>query len=254
MSVEYFPWAIKSITIPLPLCCMDFLLSFVLELYRLAQEAPVTEFPDLALQMLKAVVRFRTATWSDDNEPFSEADRALVNALMPHLAKAITINQSLAAGEWATTEQSRRCGTRALVECKDGAFLYCATPFLELLRREWSDWSEPGIPLSLLSGLRGSQRVRVAGGTVEISAQTLGDAWLLTASSVSPLERLSPRERAVAREFGAGKPYKAIAKETRLAPSTVRNVLQHAYKKLGVGNKVALARLFEDERTSKSRF
>lgn len=44
---------------------MDALLKFVLELYRLAQETPVTEFPDLALLMLKAVVPFQSATWSE---------------------------------------------------------------------------------------------------------------------------------------------------------------------------------------------
>ena len=36
------------------------LLGFVLELYRLAQEVPSTEFQDLALEMLKAVMPFRS--------------------------------------------------------------------------------------------------------------------------------------------------------------------------------------------------
>jgi DNA-binding CsgD family transcriptional regulator len=40
-------------------------LDFVLELYRLAQETPVTEFHDLALNLLTAIVKFRAATWSD---------------------------------------------------------------------------------------------------------------------------------------------------------------------------------------------
>lgn len=44
---------------------MDAPLHFVLELYRLAQQAPITEFPDLALSMLKAVVPFQSATWSE---------------------------------------------------------------------------------------------------------------------------------------------------------------------------------------------
>lgn len=44
---------------------MDGMLRSVLELYRLAQETPVEEFPDLALLLLKAMVPFRTATWSE---------------------------------------------------------------------------------------------------------------------------------------------------------------------------------------------
>src|SRR5690242_10375893 len=44
---------------------MDNLLGVVLQLYRLAQEVPVSEFHALALEMLKAIVLFRSATWSN---------------------------------------------------------------------------------------------------------------------------------------------------------------------------------------------
>src|SRR5882672_5163343 len=52
------------ITVAIPGSSVDSLLKFVLELYRVAQDTLPTEFPDLALEMLKAVVPFRTATWS----------------------------------------------------------------------------------------------------------------------------------------------------------------------------------------------
>ena len=43
---------------------MTALLNLVLDLYRLAQDSPATEFQDLALETFKSVVPFRSATWS----------------------------------------------------------------------------------------------------------------------------------------------------------------------------------------------
>jgi DNA-binding CsgD family transcriptional regulator len=319
------------------------LLNFVLELYRLAQDAPATEFPDLALSMLNAFVGFRSATWSEaeltpankveifsvhlHNEPeevrskfssfnrkftrrvrmaaaqsgrasvlndtsayyngrdeapmraylrgyghhrnilitdlrqwlslyrpygdveFTERDRAVVDALMPHLAEALTINRALAVGGQISGRRARAPGARALVDA-NGKFLHCGRHFYDLLRQQWRDWSEPGIPAALLADLLRTRKARIADETVEVSAQPLGDALLLNARQVSPLARLTARELAIAQEFGAGKPYKAIARDLQLSPATVRNVVQKAYRKLDIDNKVALAKLFELERNT----
>jgi DNA-binding CsgD family transcriptional regulator len=306
-----------------------------LELYRLAQEARVAEFPDLALQMVKALVRFRSATWStaesepkiqifsvhlhnepeemrrdfsavnqnhtrlvlraarqagravvtndtlaynnrpeeapmrvylkqyghqrnllitdrsdwlslyrtDNDDPFTARDTAVIDALLPHLVEAVAINRRLALVELAGTRQRT---SRALID-RNGVFLYCGTPFFDLLRQHWHGWDEPRIPAPLLKSLERSPRARIAGGRVTVEAQPFGDALLLTAYKTSPLERLSPRERTIALEFGLGKSYKAIARELQLAPATVRNVLQKTYRKLSIDNKAALARLIDLE-------
>lgn len=57
------------------------------------------------------------------------------------------------------------------------------------------------------------------------------------------LERLSPREREVARLFGSGLTHKAVARRLGSSPSTVRNQLARVYEKLGVSNKTELAAL-----------
>jgi len=316
---------------------VDSLLRHVLELYRLAQEAPVGEFPDLALQMVKALVRFRSATWSvaelepklqifsvhlhnepeemrydfsaanqnytrlvmdaarcagrasvtndtleyyrgpedapmrayleryghqrnllitnrtewlslyrtDDDDPFGQRDTAVIDALLPHLIEAFAINRRLALAELT---EARRRASRALID-RNGVFLYCGTPFFALLRRHWPGWDEPRIPEPLLKSLERSPLVRIAGGRVTVSTQPFGDAFLLTAYETSPLERLSPRERTIALEFGLGKSHKAIARDLQLAPATVRNVLQKTYRKLSIDNKAALARLIELEQS-----
>ena len=318
---------------------MDTLLDFVLELYRVAQDTPVTEFQDLAFEMLKAKVAFRGATWSNahftpelqflsahlHNEPpamladfvsmnqkhrrlvawtgrhpgraaayyapaflsrpeeapmrayikryghernlmiadptrtqwiscfrtegddhFTERDCSILTALMPHLVQALAINRSLCVGDRLVQGRSPQVSARALID-RNGVFLHCGKRFLELMREEWRDWSETRIPAALLSRLQGSEKAQVAEGRVEITAQSFDDATLLTAREVSCLDRLSPRELAVAREFGLGRSYKTIARDAQLAPATVRNMLQNAYRKLGIDNKAALARLFELE-------
>ncbi len=55
-------------------------------------------------------------------------------------------------------------------------------------------------------------------------------------------EVLSERERAVAEKFAAGMTYREIGEALYIAPSTVRTHLAAIYEKLGVRNKVALAK------------
>ncbi|MEJ0037858.1 MAG: helix-turn-helix transcriptional regulator [Gammaproteobacteria bacterium] len=316
---------------------MDNLLGFVLELYRLAQDTPPSEFHELALNMLTAVLPFRSATWSDatvngerveiatvqlHNEPaevrtqfaafnrqhirrvmlaarqpgradvlndvcayynrpeegamrvylkryahernilitdlsqwislyrpagdppFSERDVAVINGLLPHLVEALGINRALVLGDLHSAGTAAPARARALVD-RRGNFLHCGKCFLELLRLQWRDWSEPVAPPSLLAKLSSGRSASIADGAVEISARELGSALLLTARRVSPLARLSPRELQIAQQFGLGKSYKMIAIETRLAPATVRNVLQKTYRKLAIDNKASLVRLLE---------
>lgn len=61
-------------------------------------------------------------------------------------------------------------------------------------------------------------------------------------SIVTTSQALSERERAVAERFAAGLTYREIGKALFIAPSTVRTHLAAIYEKLGVRNKVALAR------------
>lgn len=57
------------------------------------------------------------------------------------------------------------------------------------------------------------------------------------------LAPLSPREAEVARLFGQGLSYKAVARTLDSSPATVRHHLRQAYAKLGITSKVQMARL-----------
>lgn len=62
------------------------------------------------------------------------------------------------------------------------------------------------------------------------------------------LAPLSPREAEVARLFGQGLSYKAVARALDSSPATVRHHLRQAYAKLGITSKVQMARLVSGQR------
>lgn len=64
---------------------------------------------------------------------------------------------------------------------------------------------------------------------------------LRPSSALSPLLNLSAREKEAAMLFGAGKSTKEIARAMEVSHNSVRNFVQRAYKKLGVGDKAELA-------------
>jgi DNA-binding CsgD family transcriptional regulator len=65
-------------------------------------------------------------------------------------------------------------------------------------------------------------------------------------SSINPLSALSEREKQVGAMFSAGQTYREISRSLRpfISENTVRTHLSAIYRKLGVHNKVALAKLF----------
>jgi DNA-binding CsgD family transcriptional regulator len=65
----------------------------------------------------------------------------------------------------------------------------------------------------------------------------------LTAPAPGVLSCLSAREREVAHLAACGLGDKEIARRLGISPTTVRTHVEHAYRKLGVNNRVALARL-----------
>lgn len=58
---------------------------------------------------------------------------------------------------------------------------------------------------------------------------------------------MSKREREIASRYAIGESYSEIATGLSLSPSTVRNHIAHCFRKLGVNNKMELARLLESK-------
>lgn len=175
---------------------------------------------------------------------FSERDRSAVTLLMPHLVEAMTINRRLALGREGVA--SPLAGARALVKLS-GHVIHCGARFCELLGAEWTDWRYTRLPRGLVSDLCANGVAELSNG-VRVTVHRFANLMLLTAKQVSPVESLSNRELQIVRLYADGKSYKEIARDVGRSPSTIRNVIQNAYRKLQVDNKGSLAKLLQAER------
>lgn len=81
-----------------------------------------------------------------------------------------------------------------------------------------------------------------------VDVRPLSDSRFSGLSRVSvrragPLDMLTARESEIARQIALGASHKLIARDLDISPATARNHIQSIYRKTGVDNRVALARL-----------
>lgn len=165
---------------------------------------------------------------------FAAADQAWLNLLMPHL------NRMLNLARIAQMQQIRASRTPAhvrLAVTDVKGILHVMEPgFDALLQQEWPAWRGPLLPRELLGE-------RFVGRQVVCETQGVAEQLLVTLAQCGPVARLTPQERATARAYASGRSYKEVAQQLGIAPATARHHLREVYAKLGVSDKVALARV-----------
>lgn len=122
-----------------------------------------------------------------------------------------------------------------------GDFVYVGARLALLLRDRFPQWDGTRLPAGLALAARDAPSTLKLGSR-RIGTQRCGELMLL---SVAPQRRaalLPPREMSVALLYADGRSHKQIARETGLAPATVRTYLREAYLRLGVSDKIALGR------------
>lgn len=174
---------------------------------------------------------------ADAKRPFTEAERVLVQTLVPHLVEAWSANRlSLVLPE----RRQLRAQLDAMAICDRTGLLHTAGPdFASVLRLEWPTWHGPVLPPELVA--MGAERLPLQ--HVVVVAESVDDLRLLRLRRRAPFDQLSARELDVARRYAEGHSYQDIAAMLHIAPATVRNHLKNIYAKLGVGDKAALANL-----------
>ena len=167
---------------------------------------------------------------------FDEADRAAVQALMPHLLQADRAQWRFAAAQRHAPESPM------VAQLDEAGFLaHASHEFCAALVDEFPEWSGGALPGPLAALVR-AREGRCTGRRIE--ARTFeeegGRCGLALRARIG--QGLTPREEIVARAYAAGASYKRIAQEHGLSPATVRGYLSSCYGKLGVSNKAELAR------------
>lgn len=176
---------------------------------------------------------------ADPDHHFTVREQRLGEALLPHLLQAFGINRSIWLARSAEGREPRR--PSFAIADRRGMLWFAEPGFTKLINAEFPSWMEPALPKKLSSKLVADERF-VDGGLV-IAAKPLGKLLLLKARELSPVDRLTRREREVVLAYGRGQSVKGVAEQLGVSPNTVHHHLRIAYDKLGVDNKAALALL-----------
>lgn len=166
---------------------------------------------------------------------FGVHDRLLLECLGPHLATALDMTL---AGQLAALRNPER---NRLAAADEVGWVHAAEPgFTELARNEWPGWQGPCLPAPLAQSIA-ARHPEFRGRCVHANIRWAGEHVFLSLRPSAPADRLTPRERAVARAFAAGQSYREVALALSLSPATVRHHLRSVYTKLNVSDKIAMA-------------
>ena len=159
--------------------------------------------------------------------PFSEADRALKEALFPHIIEAVRINWLNNLSKLFQT--NRKSTINAIAACNTMGFLLVVIPsFIEVCRMEWPDWQGPTLPNGIFNKLQ-SKANQFVGVHIVMTKLKVGEIALLHVRQKIMADELSIRELEVAQRYAAGEDYKTIAQELAVSPSTIKGHLIKIY-------------------------
>lgn len=189
----------------------------------------------LLVEPVSSLNEFLTLWRHDPKRPFTEAERQTKELLMPHIADA---HQAARLREvLGDPRVQRACWAVA----DERGFLREVNPcFVHCLRRIWPGWRGSRVPDDLLPAVCEAKPARLGDG--QLNVERCGAYRFLQVTDSHALDKLSPREREIAKRYALGDTYAAIATALDLSPATVRNHIAHCYRKLAVNNKAELAR------------
>jgi DNA-binding CsgD family transcriptional regulator len=201
--------------------------------YALAQTAAIVHY-DPTLNLLTHLALYRHGL----QHRYTPRDYSLLEHAMPHFASAIDLNRlrqldSVAAQSISPQVSVAICDRQNRIQYSDSVFS-------DLMHLEWPDWNDGLLPVDVWHASKSGPVSTYVGSRICIEAEVCEAATVLRLSKLSRLDRLSPREKEVARLFAQGMSYKAVARALDLAPATVRHHLRNIYAKLEVHDKGAI--------------
>lgn len=174
---------------------------------------------------------------ADAGRPFSETERRMKQALMPHLIEAFARSQ---IEPWLRDTLPAPQFTAAIVD-EFGALRHAADGFGAMLQTEWPQWRGPALPEPLRTLMATDKTGHYSGARIAASFHRHEHMALLQLRPARLADHLSEQQLSVARHTADGLNHKEISRLMQLSPATVRNYLSNVYRKLGVKNKLQLA-------------
>lgn len=186
------------------------------------------------------------ALYRSGDNVFTDEDKEHLELAWPHLRCAFSINRR---NELSRLNQ--KMARRAVALASDAGLIEAADPqFITLLQQEWPNSQSRSLPPSVLSSWRRGHMYY--GRRIEIAMQRQSAYIFCAAAARSSLTaELTETERIVVQRFAAGLSHKEIAGQLGVSNNTVRSHIAHAYSKLHVHDKAALAQLLGRERQTR---
>ena len=196
----------------------------------------------VVIDEISSLYELMTLWRHDRSRPFSEDERARKQTLMPHLVEAhrnarlLQLRPRSAAGDsqiWAL--------------CDERGYLQELSPrFASITQRIWPHWSGSLLPAPLIIAARAEQRLTTA--DYVFATQRIDQHRLISIQARTAFDKLAPRQMEVASLYAEGLTYQMIAARLGTSPATVRSQIAALFKKLGVSNKLELARRIQQSR------
>lgn len=188
---------------------------------------------------VSGIQSFLTLYRNNRDQPFTTIESDWFEGASPHLVEAENI------GSLRHVRRRHRVadmnGAIAVVST-DGHLKMAEMAFVHHLTAGWPDWKPPWVPPPILGV---AERTRPGGLVINQyyahSVSAAGD-YVFLLRPATPLDLLTPREREIATRIADGMPYKKVATELGISPSTVTNHVNAIHEKLAVTSSAALRR------------
>ncbi|TFV94913.1 LuxR family transcriptional regulator [Oxalobacteraceae bacterium OM1] len=166
---------------------------------------------------------------------FTRNERARMEEVWPHVSRGLTANRR----RHLERHVARRAGAASALMNRSGMLEAQDTDFRALLAADRLDVADGVMPERVRQCWRaGSTYV---GEHLQISLQECGEFIVCTAVPLGCAVKLTPAERIVANLFASGLNHRQISERLGVSQNTARSHIAHAYAKLDVHDKAALA-------------
>lgn len=175
---------------------------------------------------------------------YSDAELSRLEALAPYVSEALAICRGL------TLLRNQQLGIDTMpvaIADLQGRLLHATGAFTQLFWHPGAQLHTTQLDQDCLDAMRAGTPWPLPQGGLCLHGMVNDSGWTLRLSPISPLNKLSMRERTVVQRYAAGLNRKAIARDLEMAESTVKNHLSHSFSKLGIQTRAELLALLKED-------
>lgn len=188
----------------------------------------------------------RVFLFTRERGDFGERERLLLDLLEPHLerrAEQVRLATEAAAALADVEQETAHDARDVVLASANGAIEFASAHSRELLRRHFGQHNGR-LPDDLAAAITTEDAIvtRTGDSRLTVRATRTGSLFVLLLSEESArVDRLTPRQREILAQVGAGLTDFEISERLEISPATVRKHLEQIYERLDVHTRTAAA-------------